>query len=294
MLEHLIKNYNDLNEKSQKKINDLVIMINDYDNILLTAKNKYQNKNFFKRLFAFSDRKKIKELIAFIDEKKSEGREEQKIVKLRKQEIHKEYAHQLMFMDNKDEVMKLNSHLKEINAIYEIINKTKKSGDYALSQIKSAANSVSDAETMETMDLVSSNKTMSLLSTMSTHDASDDVNNAKSAIESFQKNLEYMKTHVEQLKLDTTIENMDFIFDMFLDNGLLDFFGSLMALDSLEKASNSLVDAEKKVLDVMVSINKEHADVVLRKENQEKIIEDFQNVFFVQAKIELKKHKIIV
>lgn len=294
MLENLIKNYNDLNEKSQKKINDLVIMINDYDNILLTAKNKYQNKSFFKRLFAFSDRKKIKELIAFIDEKKSEGREEQKIVKLRKQEIHKEYAHQLMFMDNKDEVMKLNSHLKEINAIYEIINKTKKSGDYALSQIKSAANSVSDAETMETMDLVSSNKTMSLLSTMSTHDASDDVNNAKSAIEAFQKNLEYMKTHFEQLKLDTTIENMDFIFDMFLDNGLLDFFGSLMALDSLEKASNSLVDAEKKVLDVMVSINKEYADVVLRKENQEKIIEDFQNVFFVQAKIELKKHKIIV
>ena len=294
MIEKLISEYKHLDNKTLIENTASNSMIMDYERIVIQKQSQYKSLNFFFMIFAFKQRSFIKEMRSFINKEQTIINKKTYDLHLKKTELHKEITHHIMFSTHEKEILTLNNHLRSINSLYDIIYKTKKAGDFALHEIEEAISSVNSAESMETMDLISSNKGISLMSTFSNSTASSDISNAGEAINKFKTHLDSMKVAVETLKHDTGIEHMDFVFDLFFDNGFLDLLGSFMALDAFSKAEDSLNDAKIKVSNVMSTVNKEYNEMLSRKTEQEKVIKDFENTFQVKARIELKNNGIII
>lgn len=116
-----------------------------------------------------------------------------------------------------------------------------------LSQIREAQSAVSSAETMETLDLFSKNKGISVLSTLSNSDAS-------SEIEDIRPELDLLVTQLKNLQQDTpdamkTIkvsDTLDLISDLAFDFSF-DFM-SIFSLMKLSKADDQLDQLEAKLL----------------------------------------------
>ena len=105
-------------------------------------------------------------------------------------------------------------------------------------EIKQAKSAISSAETMETIDLFSKNKGLSLLSTLSTSDANSEIEDVKrslKSLKSYLNNLNMKKVQNAQRGVD---DSFDLFIDFVFDPGF-DFF-SLMNLFSLADASSDL------------------------------------------------------
>jgi hypothetical protein len=99
---------------------------------------------------------------------------------------------------------------------------------------------------MEVFDMATSNKGISLISTMSNSSASGDIDDAKRAVKAFNARLESHQQVVTDMQGTTAIEYMDLSFDLFF-GGALDLAGSVMSLFALSSASDKLDDAERQV-----------------------------------------------
>lgn len=114
----------------------------------------------------------------------------------------------------------------------------------ALSALDTAAERCSSASTMETIDMISSNKGLSLLSTIETGEASDDVETAKRAVTRLQKALK--RTEQDPELMDVGSDLPDLAIDMMFDVGLdvLSFF-NMLALDESEQSCRDAYDKLK-------------------------------------------------
>lgn len=293
MIENIITHYRSKEGTYLTNISELKSMIADYHRILLELETAYKKQPFFKRLFDFKSQSEISDIRNFIEEKEILMKKSLNSLHREKKKVLDEYASYLMNVDGKDDLIKLASIQNSINSLYDVVAKTKKSGDYALSEIDSAISSISSAETMETLDMFTSNKAISFISTTSNYDAKSSIDDASSAIIKFKTNLESMKLKVEEIKETSSIESLDFFFDMFFDNSAFDLIGGFMVLDALGNAKKQLVSAREKVITVMKElVNKEYQEIQKRKLDHDKIFDDFKKSFQIKAKNELINLKI--
>ena len=149
----------------------------------------------------------------------------------------------------------------------------------ALGQIQSAINSISSAETMETMDMVSNNKGISIMSTSGNQSAAASVRNANNYIGKFNEQLKISESTIKQIHHDSNIEIVDFVFDIFFDNGILDTVGSLMSLTALGNTKRELQKSYQVISKIVNNLDIQCKNSLLNKQNQELLIKDFEKPY---------------
>ncbi|HBX0504643.1 TPA: hypothetical protein MFY73_24635, partial [Klebsiella pneumoniae] len=108
-------------------------------------------------------------------------------------------------------------------------------GQKALREISEASSSVSSAQTMEVLDLVTDNKGISVMSSMSNSSASSEIDDAKRAVKAFANALGDHRDIVGSLHHSMATEFIDLGMDFAGLNDGFDF-GSVFSLFSLSSA----------------------------------------------------------
>lgn len=272
-----------LNYKSEKSIQVAIInalqkeVIIQEESLNEHLKN-HSNKKLFKRVFDFKTRKNIN-----IEEKE---------IKNKKTNIDNilndiETLKKSLFLNIKDELIKsnlerhceLHKELFSFTNIYEVLFSAYNSGKMALGQIQSAINSISSAETMETMDMVSNNKGISIMPTSGNQSAAASVRNANNYIGKFNEQLKISESTIKQIHHDSNIEIVDFVFDIFFDNGILDTVGSLMSLTALGNTKRELQKSYQVISKIVNNLDIQCKNSLLNKQNQELLIKDFEKPY---------------
>lgn len=129
--------------------------------------------------------------------------------------------------------------------------KIKEAVDTFLDKINTALSEVDDAQSMETLDLFSSNKGISIVSYMENEEAKEAIRQAQGSVETFQLAINdynfYLKGR-QAPKIDADIcDGIDLILDLGLDG--FDFM-SLFTLSALGDAEDNLQEARGKVVEV--------------------------------------------
>jgi len=278
MIDKFILNYKSEKSIQVEIINALQKEVRVQEDSLNEHLKKYSNKNLLKRAFDFKTRKNIN-----IEEKE---------IKNKKTNIDNifndiETLKKSLFLNIKDELIKsnlerhceLNKELLSFTNIYEVLFSAYNSGKMALGQIQSAINSISSAETMETMDMVSNNKGISIMSTSGNQSAAASVRNANNYIGKFNEQLKISESTIKQIHHDSNIEIVDFVFDIFFDNGILDTVGSLMSLTALGNTKRELQKSYQVISKIVNNLDVQCKNSLLNKQNQELLIKDFEKPY---------------
>ncbi len=128
-------------------------------------------------------------------------------------------------------------------------------GQKALREISEASSSVSSAQTMEVLDLVTDNKGISVMSSMSNSSASSEIDDAKRAVKAFANALGDHRDIVGSLHHSMATEFIDLGMDFAGLNDGFDF-GSVFSLFSLSSASSSLDKVESRVESLMPDLRR--------------------------------------
>ena len=111
-----------------------------------------------------------------------------------------------------------------------------------MNEISEARNAIDDAETMETLDMFTDNKGLSVLSTISTSDANSEIRDVKPALKTLESKLEDVKVKEDLINVDDSFDLMvDLFFDFSFD------FTSLFNLFSLSSADSKLSSLEREL-----------------------------------------------
>lgn len=278
MIDKFILNYKSEKSIQVEIINALQKEVRVQEDSLNEHLKKHSNKTLLKRAFDFKTRKNIN-----IEEKE---------IKNKKTNIDNifndiEILKKSLFLNIKDELIKsnlerhceLNKELLSFTNIYEVLFSAYNSGKMALGQIQSAINSISSAETMETMDMVSNNKGISIMSTSGNQSAAASVRNANNYIGKFNEQLKISESTIKQIHHDSNIEIVDFVFDIFFDNGILDTVGSLMSLTALGNTKRELQKSYQVISKIVNNLDVQCKNSLLNKQNQELLIKDFEKPY---------------
>jgi hypothetical protein len=133
---------------------------------------------------------------------------------------------------------------------YQEASDMKSEIDKFVESIQNALKEVDDAQSTETMDLLSGNKAISLLSHMENDEASMAIRNVGRMIPLFQKALTEYNGFIKNYEAPTLVEIDDFtdlMFDLALDG--FDFM-SIFTLSAIDEAENALREALQKVEEV--------------------------------------------
>lgn len=288
MLSDLINNFKDFEKTKKDEIAKTNVQLTEYEVILIDFTKEYKAINFFKRLFAFAKRRQLKEIKNFIKRQEALLKDYQREIDVKKNTLKNNYINQLIMSDstNNQKYESINERIQLVTDLYNTIHKAKKAGDNVLSEINEALSAIDSASTMETIDMFTSNKGISLLSSMSTSDAKSEVDDVAPAIEKFKKELEYTRVKVNEVQLESTWATLDLIFDM-ADIGFMDIFSSFMVLDSLNSAESKLKDVEKTIRKVMETVNKDYNEIKNQLQDEQKIKDVFLENIKIKAKVEL-------
>lgn len=288
MLSNLVNEFKVFETHKQSEINQTNKTIAEYEVILIDFTAEYKAINFFKRLFAFAKRKQLRELKVFIKDKEALSKQYAKEILSKKQSLNDNYVNQLIMsnQENNAKYEEINKRVQLATDLYNVIHKTKKAGDYVLKEISEARSAISSAQTMETIDMFSKNKGISLMSSMSTSTARSEVNDVGPAINKFKKELEYTRLKVNEVQLDSLWTTLDFVFDMS-DNGFMDTFSSFMVLNSLGNTDGQLYNVAIKIEEIMKTINKDHAEIKSQLDTEQGIKTTYVENFRIKAKMEL-------
>lgn len=127
-------------------------------------------------------------------------------------------------------------------------------GEKALRDIGRASSSVSSAQTMETLDLFTKDKGISMLSSMSNNSANGDIDQAKRSVRRFVDAIGEHRGLASSLHHSMTAELLDLGMDL---SGLNDGFdiGSALSLVHLASASSSLESVEYQLKEIVPALN---------------------------------------
>jgi hypothetical protein len=157
------------------------------------------------------------------------------------------------FLENNDSEFKENQdHLKAVNEMRTVVN------NY-VELIEEAASDVDSAQGMETLDLFTDNKGISILSTMENSSASDSIEAVKEYSPKFKEAVEKFKNYLNENKIDDPKiseigDILDLYFDMFFDGGF--DFTSLFSLSALNDAEDDIEKLQEKVVDFQNKVDK--------------------------------------
>jgi hypothetical protein len=150
----------------------------------------------------------------------------------------------------------LDGYLREGDTTYQALlepkeraERAKEAIDIYLEKVQDALNSIDSAQSMETMDMVSKNKGISLMSSMSNSSARSAVREVESATPAFQAAMQDYSEFLKDYKLPAFSADFgdmtDLVFDMMFDGGF-DFM-SIFALSALGRAEDQMEDVRDKV-----------------------------------------------
>jgi len=288
MLSDLINNFKDFEKTKKEEIVKTNAQLTEYEVILIDFTKEYKAINFFKRLFSFTKRKQLKEIKNFIKRQEALMQDYQREIDVKRNTLKNNYINQLIMSDDTHHTKyeAINERVQLATDVYNTIHKAKKAGDNVLTEIDEALSAIDSASTMETIDMFTNNKGISLLSSMSTSDAKSQVDDVSPAIEKFKKELEYTYLKVNEVQLDSTWATLDLIFDM-ADVGFMDVFSSFMVLDSLNNTESKLKDVQKTIKKVMETVNKDYSEIKGQLQDEQKIKDVFLESIQIKAKMEL-------
>jgi hypothetical protein len=152
----------------------------------------------------------------------------------------------------------IDNHLREHDRDYQELlqphdeaSKVKKAVDAFLGKIDNALSEIDDAQGMETLDLFTKNKGISVLSYMENSEASDAVEAVQQAAKPFQKAVDayngFLKGYQAPQVHAEIGDGIDLVFDFVFDG--FDFM-SIFTLSALSDAEDSLEEARGKVAEV--------------------------------------------
>lgn len=288
MLSNLIPEFKSFEKTKQDEIKLTEKLISEYEVIIIDFTADYKAINFFKRLFAFDKRKQLKDIKAFIKNKKKLAAQQAEDILNKKLLLHENYVNQLI-MSNKENNTKydeINARIQLATDLYNAIHKTKKAGDYVLEEIEEAISAINSAESMETLDMFSKNKGISLMSSMSTSTARSEVEDVAPAIDQFKKELEHTRLKVNEVQFNSMWTTLDFFFDMS-DNGFMDTFSSFMVLNSLSNTESQLITVNETIKKIMNAVNKDHDEIYDQLKNEKKTMETFLEHFKIKTTADL-------
>lgn len=129
--------------------------------------------------------------------------------------------------------------------------------DSLQNQIRTALSSIDSAQFTETIDLFSKNKGLSVLSSINTSSANDDIRRVKQKLVTLKENLESLKE--EQLHFSQSLKEVndfpDLVIDLVFDFGF--DFTSIMSLFNLSDAEDSLKSLRSKTNSIENSIKEQ-------------------------------------
>lgn len=142
----------------------------------------------------------------------------------------------------------IDSHLRNCDESYRVLvqpydraAKMKDAIDVFLEKIDSALSEIGDAQGMETLDLLSSNKGISVLSYMENSEASDAIDEVRAAAETFQKAVAAYDDFLESYRSPRIEAEIGDGIDLALDFALDGFdFMSIFTLSALGDAEDEL------------------------------------------------------
>lgn len=296
MIEQLITDYKNFNVENTKAIKKSENLQFEYTKIMEDATKEFNSYSFFKRLFPNQKRKEIIKLKEVIDSEKRISNNLHEKDQINRKALFDECVNQLIYSNesNKIEYVKITDRILKINDAYNIINNTVQAGNAALSEIDEAISSVGSAETSETLDLISSNKAFSFMSSMDASSARTETNEAVEAVNKFKKQLAFANVKIKDLKFNDSWMTLDFIFDMAESGGFMDAFSSFMALQSLGDTKQKLYETKEKVSNVLNPIKEDLAEIRKQKGEEETILNNFMENFRIQIKVTLTQNGISI
>lgn len=121
-------------------------------------------------------------------------------------------------------------------------------------KIRTALSAIDSAQFTETIDLFSKNKGLSILSSINTSSANDDIRRVKQRLQTLKDSLESLQS--EQLNYNKSIKEVndfpDLVVDLVFDFGF--DFTSIMSLFSLSDAEDSLESLRSKIKSIEHSV----------------------------------------
>lgn len=167
-----------------------------------------------------------------------------------------ESARELMATGNSaDKLEAIEREHLMLKELYSMARQTEKSGQRAFEEIRLAIKSLSDAETIEVLDAVTSNKFISTVSTAQNFSASDATSKANQALNDFQKKLNAQQVFFQEVKHNLVIETIDFAIDMMGSDGPLDFWGSLFSLITLTNTKEKLGELLEQLTPILKEVS---------------------------------------
>ena len=152
-----------------------------------------------------------------------------------------ESARQLMLSgEHNEELKRLEEQHTVFRKMYSDATALEREALTAIDEVNSAISSLSSAQSMEMFDMATDSKAISMMSTIENISASDTVSQASNAVQRFQSKLEQQQRTWDDVAHNTSIETIDFMFDMFFDSDLLDTVGSFCSMLALSGAESDL------------------------------------------------------
>lgn len=148
--------------------------------------------------------------------------------------------HMMLSGDKHSELKRLEADHATLLNIYKDAADIERAANGAISEVDSAISSLSSAQSMEMLDMMTKNKGISMMSTMQNFSASDAVTQASRAVQTFQLKLAEHQRKWREFEHDIGIELTDFVFDMLFDSDMLDVVGSLFSMMALSSAESDL------------------------------------------------------
>ncbi|WP_415913310.1 hypothetical protein [Neptuniibacter sp. QD37_11] len=185
------------------------------------------------------------------------------------------------------------SEHRKLLDLYHSILSVYNAGKEARSALETAKSSLSSAQTMEVLDMATSNKGISMMSTMSNSSASSDVKSASELMSKFNKEaVEHARVAAHFTETFST-ELIDLTMD-FAFGGIMDFVGSVFALSALSSASSDVEKAIKSLNPVLLTIESHLREVKDSKDIHEASMLHFKNQHRLKAIPILARHDIEV
>lgn len=247
----------------------------------------YDSKPFIRRFFDFNTREKIELIrkeIYKLDHEISDNKNEvsDRFVTLKNNMI-------AILISQKDEdkntLFSLEKSYSDIHPIINIIADAHSYGVNAINTIDFAIQNIKSAQMIETVDIASNNKAISLMSSTYNTSAAQHISNANIAINAFKSKIYAVETHVKNFKKNPVSGCSDISFQMFMDSHYSSIVSSFMSLNTLNVAESQLIESKKQIEGMANQIYIEHEILTKSSADYQISIKDFKAKFEKEADI---------
>lgn len=222
--------------------------------------SSYDSKPFIRRFFDFNTREKIESIrkeIYKLDHEISDNKNEvsDRFVTLKNNMIAILISQK---EENKNTLFSLEKSYNDIHPIINIIADAHSYGVNAINAIDFAIQNIKSAQMIETVDIASNNKAISLMSSTYNTSAAQYISHANIAINAFKSKIHAAETYIKNFKKNPISGCSDISFQMFINSHYSSIVSNLMSLNTLNVAEHQLIESKKQIEGMVNKIYIEH------------------------------------